>query len=62
MADELDCTYYYVGVVDCAEWLALWAEEGGLIVAILALGMGVDFLGVILVVYVGILWSMIDFT
>jgi superfamily II DNA helicase RecQ len=61
MADKLNYTYYHAGVVDRAERLALWAEEGGLIVATSALGTGVDFPGVILIIHVRMPWSMIDF-
>ena len=37
-------------------------ERGGLIVATLALGTGVDFLGIVFTLHVDILYGMIDFT
>jgi superfamily II DNA helicase RecQ len=61
LAEELDCGYYHAGVVDRAERLQAWLEEGGFIVATSALGTGVDFPGIVLVVHVGMPWSMIDF-
>jgi superfamily II DNA helicase RecQ len=61
IAEALGCGHYYAGVVDRAERLEAWLKEGGLIVATLALGTGVDFLRIVLIVHVGMLWSMIDF-
>ncbi|KAF2463237.1 uncharacterized protein BDR25DRAFT_362955 [Lindgomyces ingoldianus] len=38
-----------------------WLGSGGLIVATLALGTGVDYPGVVYILHVGMPWSMIDF-
>jgi superfamily II DNA helicase RecQ len=48
-------------VVDRAEKLQQWSESGGLIVATSVLRTGVDFPGIVFVLYVSMLWSMIDF-
>jgi superfamily II DNA helicase RecQ len=48
-------------MVDRAEGLAEWIEKGGLIVATLALGTGVDIAGVVYILYVRMPWSMTDF-
>jgi hypothetical protein len=39
----------------------LWLEKGGMIVATLALGTGVDFLGIVFILYMDLLYSIIDF-
>jgi superfamily II DNA helicase RecQ len=61
IAEQLGCAYYYADVDDWAEQLQAWVEQGGLIVATLALGTGVDFLGIVYILHVGMLWSMTDF-
>lgn len=61
LARELNCGFYHAGVVDRAERLEAWLEDGGLIVATSALGTGVDFPGIIFILHVGMPWSMIDF-
>jgi hypothetical protein len=61
LADALDCCYYHTDAVDRAERLAVWEQEGGLIVATSALGTGVDYLGIVYIVHVGMPWSMINF-
>jgi superfamily II DNA helicase RecQ len=61
LAEALDCLYYHVDVLDRADRLAVWEQDGGLIVATAALGTGVDYLGIVYIVHVGMLWSMIDF-
>jgi superfamily II DNA helicase RecQ len=43
------------------EQLAEWAEAGGMIVATSALGTGVDYAGIVYILYVGMLWSLTDF-
>ena len=53
LATALGCGHYYARVVDRAERLEAWLKEGGLIVATSALGTGVDFLGIVLIVHVG---------
>jgi superfamily II DNA helicase RecQ len=61
LAEELDCAYYHAGVVDRADKLEQWLEEGGFIVATSALGTGVDFPDIVFILHVGMPWSMIDF-
>lgn len=61
MADTLGCACYHAGMVDRAERLQQWLEQGGLIVATSALGTGVDFAGIVFVLHVGMPWSMIDY-
>jgi superfamily II DNA helicase RecQ len=61
IAEQLGCAHYHAGVDDRAERLEEWVEEGGLIVATSALGTGVDFLGIVYILHVGMLWSMTDF-
>lgn len=62
LVDALDCPYYYAGVVDQAERLKAQEEEGGLIIATLALGTRVNYLGIMYIMHVGMLQSIIDFT
>jgi superfamily II DNA helicase RecQ len=61
IAEALGCGHYHAGVVDRAERLEAWLKEGGLIVATSALGTGVDFPRIVLIVHVGMPWSMVDF-
>jgi superfamily II DNA/RNA helicase len=61
LADELGCAYYHAEADGREERIADWAERGGLIVATSALGTGVDFPGITLVLHVDIPWGMIDF-
>jgi superfamily II DNA helicase RecQ len=61
IAEALGCGYYHAGVVDRAERLEEWLQEGGFIVATSALGTGVDFAGIVFILHVGMPWSMIDF-
>jgi superfamily II DNA helicase RecQ len=62
LAKELECAYYHARAVDNEERLQSWLEKGRLIVATLALGMGVDFLGIVFILHVDLLYSIIDFT
>ena len=55
LATALGCRHYHARVVDRAERLEAWLKEGGLIVATSALGTGVDFLGIVLIVHVEML-------
>jgi hypothetical protein len=41
--DVLDRAYYHAGDVNCVKQLEQWLVDGGMIVARLALGTGVDF-------------------
>jgi len=61
LAGELGCGYYHAENVDRADRLAEWAESGGYIVATSALGTGVDFLGIVFILHMGMPWSMIDY-
>ena len=61
LADELKCHHYHARVHDRVERLEHWVREGGMIVATSALGMGVDILGIVLILHVDIPFSMIDF-
>lgn len=61
LADELGCAYYHAEANGREERIFDWAERGGLIVATSALGTGVDFPGITLVLHVDIPWGMIDF-
>ena len=61
LAHELGCAYYHAEADGREERIADWAESGGLIVATSALGTGVDFPGITLVLHVDIPWGMIDF-
>ena len=61
LADELGCAYYHAEADGREERIFDWAERGGLIVATSALGTGVDFPGITLVLHVDIPWGMIDF-
>ena len=61
IAEELECGYYHARVIDGADRLAEWVEKGGFIVATSALGTGVDFVGIVCIVHIGMPWSMIDY-
>ena len=61
LAEALDCAYYHAGRVDRAERLQQWSEGGGFIVATSALGIGVDFPGIMFILHVDMPWTMIDF-
>lgn len=62
LADQLGCVYYHADADGKEERMAYWVEHGGLIVATSALGTGVDFPGITLILHVDIPWGMIDFT
>jgi len=61
IAAELGCSAYYTAHLDRAETLDKWRRTGGLIVATLVLGTGVDIPGIMVVIYVDRPWTMIDF-
>jgi superfamily II DNA helicase RecQ len=54
-ADAHDCLCYHADVVDRAERLKAWEEDGGLIVATSALETGVNYLGIVYITHVGML-------
>lgn len=61
MGRKLDCPYYHAGVVDRKDGLERWLGGGGWIVATSAQGTGVDFLGIVFVLHVGLPHGMIDY-
>jgi superfamily II DNA helicase RecQ len=61
LARELKCAYYHARAVDNEERLKAWLERGGLIVVTSALGIGVDFLGIVFTLHVDIPYGIIDF-
>jgi superfamily II DNA helicase RecQ len=61
VARKLDCPYYHAGVVDREERLKRWLKRGGFIVATSALGTGVDFLGIVFVLHVGLPYGIINY-
>lgn len=62
IAVELWCAYYHASVVDQAERPKAWLEKSGFIVAMLALGTGVDFPGIVFVLHMGMPWCIINYT
>ena len=61
LAKKLRCAYYHADVVDQADQLQEWVEQGRIIVATLALGTGVDFASIIYILHVGTLQSISNF-
>lgn len=61
LAEALGCMYYHADVLDCAERIQQWLKDGGLVVAILALGTGVNYPRIVFILHVGMLWSMTDY-
>jgi superfamily II DNA helicase RecQ len=62
LAGKLDCRLFYAGRPSNPEALKKWLAEGGIIVASTALGTGVSYPGVMLVVHVGLPYGLIDFS
>jgi hypothetical protein len=62
LAGKLDCGLFYAGRPNNPEALKKWLAEGGIIVASTALGTGVSYPGVMLVVHVGLPYGLIDFS
>ena len=62
LAGQLSCGFFYAGNPDNPEALKKWLTEGGMIVATTALGTGVSYPGVMLVVHVGLPYGLIDFS
>jgi superfamily II DNA helicase RecQ len=48
-------------LVDREDQLEKWVEEGGFIVATSALGTGVDYMGIVFVLHVGLPYGIIDY-
>jgi superfamily II DNA or RNA helicase len=61
LAAELGGVFYHSEADGKEERIEHWLKYGGLIVATSALGTGVDFPGITLVLHVDVPWSMIDF-
>ena len=61
LAKALRCACYHASNIERAERLKQWLLDRGLIVATSALGTGVDFLGIVYILHVGMPWSMIDY-
>jgi Lhr-like helicase len=62
LAGQLNCGFFYAGSPNNPEALKKWLTEGGVIVATTALGTGVSYPGVMLVVHVGLPYGLIDFS
>jgi superfamily II DNA helicase RecQ len=61
LAEALGCNYFYSGSADNADVIKVWKEARGYVVATTALGTGVNYTSVALVVHVGMPYSLIDF-
>ncbi|KAK3045834.1 hypothetical protein LTR09_012628 [Extremus antarcticus] len=62
MAAELGCGFFYVGAGSNEEALERWKKEGGCVVATSALGTGVNYPGIEIVLHASMLYGLIDFT
>lgn len=62
LAREVKCGFFYAGNPNNPDVLKKWLGEGGMIVATTALGTGVSYPGVMLVVHVGLPYGLIDFS
>lgn len=62
LAGQLGCGFFYAGNPNNPEALKKWLAEGGMMVATTALGTGVSYPGVMLVVHVGLPYGLIDFS
>ena len=62
LAEQLSCGFFYAGNPSNPEALKKWLTEGCMIVATTALGTGVSYPWVMLVVHVGLLYGLIDFS
>jgi hypothetical protein len=62
LAGGLNCGFFYAGNPNNPEALKKWLTEGGMMVATTALGTGVSYPGVMLVVHVGLPYGLIDFS
>jgi superfamily II DNA helicase RecQ len=56
------CGFFHAGNRDNPEGLRKWLTEGGMMVATTALGTGMGYPGVMLVVHVGLPYGLIDFS
>lgn len=61
LAESISCLYYHANVPDQGERVQEWLKHGGLIIATSALGIGVDYLGIVYILHVRMPWTIIDF-
>ena len=61
LAKLLRCGFFHLTSASKEETIASWMENGGFCAATGALGTGVDFLGIMYIVHVGVPYGMIDF-
>lgn len=61
MAVALECGFFYAGAGSNEEVLERWRKEGGCVVATSALGTGVNYPGIEMVVHAGMPYGLIDF-
>jgi superfamily II DNA helicase RecQ len=61
LAKDLGCLFYHTGHAEKTAQLEQWLDMGGFIVTTSALGTGVDYLGIVMVIHVGVPYGMIDF-
>jgi superfamily II DNA helicase RecQ len=61
LAEELGCNYFHSGSADNTDVIKVWKEAGGCVIAMTALGTGVNYTGVALAVHVGMMYGLIDF-
>ena len=61
LASELRCSFFYAGAVSNEDVLEKWKTEGGCVVATSALGTGVNYPGIEMVVHAGMPYGLIDF-
>ena len=58
----LSCLYYYLLIDEKDTIIEKWLEDTGFIAATRALGTGGDYPGIMYIVYLGLPYSMINFT
>jgi superfamily II DNA helicase RecQ len=61
LAEDLGCLFYHAGHAEKTAQLEQWLDAGGFIVTTSALGTGVDYPGIVMVIHVGVPYGMIDF-
>ena len=58
----LSCLYYYLLIDEKDTIIEKWLEDNGFIIATRVLGTGGNYPGIIYIMYLGLLYSIIDFT
>jgi hypothetical protein len=61
-AKRLNYGFFYIGNLNNPEALKKWLIVGGMIVVTIALRTGISYPRVMLVVYIGLLYRLIDFS